>query len=90
MGNKAVCTVLDALFRIAEVAAALITQRIQGAVAEQAVKILVRLFVARKEFALPVLKEGMVITSQNFHHFPIKSFSSSQWTAGAASVTSKV
>ena len=60
MGQQATGAVLDAVFQIPEIAAAFAAQRIQRAVAEQAVEVLrmVRLM-AGEELARPVLGEGV-------------------------------
>ena len=60
MGQQAVGAVLDAVFQVPEVAAALAAQGIQRAVAEQAVEVLrVAGLVAGEELAGPVLGEGV-------------------------------
>mgnify|MGYP004533111461 CR=1 FL=1 len=60
MGQQTTGAVLDAVFQIPEIAAAFAAQRIQRAVAEQAVEVLrmVRLM-AGKKLARPVLGEGV-------------------------------
>ena len=60
MGQQAVGAVLDTVFQIPEIAAAFAAQRIQRAVAEQAVEVLrmVRLM-AGKKLARPVLGKGV-------------------------------
>lgn len=56
--NHAVAAILNAILRIGEIAAAIFAQRIERAVAKQAVEVfqIVR-FVARKEFAFRIAKK---------------------------------
>ena len=56
--NHAVAAILNAILRIGEIAAAIFAQRIERAIAKQAVKVfqIVR-FVARKKFAFRVAKK---------------------------------
>ena len=62
MGLQAIGAILNAIGQIPECAAALVTQGIKGAIAEQAIKILrVRALMAGEIFTFPVLKE-IVIT----------------------------
>ena len=58
VGQHAGAAILDAAFRVAEVAAAAVLERIERAIAKQAVKVfqIVR-FVARKKFAFRVAKK---------------------------------
>ena len=61
MGPEAPGTVLDALFRIAEIAAAAIPQGIQGAVAENAAKGLgICTLVTGEVFTFPMLKKIII------------------------------
>lgn len=61
MRNQAICTILDSLFGVAEIPAALVTQSVQRAVAEQTVEIIPVCFMAREILTIPVLKIRMVI-----------------------------
>ena len=62
MGDHAIAAVLDAVFRIGEIPAALVAKRIKRAIAEQAIEILriVRLM-AGKIFAFRVAKKGICL-----------------------------
>ena len=62
VGKGTALTAFDALFRIHIAAPALLTQRIQGAVAKQAVEILLRdALMAGEELTVPVLEKGIVL-----------------------------
>ena len=64
--TQATGTVLNALLRVCKIAAAVLSQRIQRAVAEQAVKVLrVTALVAREILTLGILKEFII-----FHIVP--------------------
>ena len=59
--QKACAAVLDAAFRIAEIPAAFVLERIERAIAEQAVEVLGRIrFVAREVFAFCVAEKGIL------------------------------
>ena len=61
MGIQALAAVLYAILRVDEVAAAVVTQHIQRAIAEQAVEIVgVGLRMAGEVFAFPIAEEGIV------------------------------
>ena len=66
MRTQATGTVLNALLRVRKITAAVLSQRIQRAVAEQAVKVLlVTALVAREILTLGILKEFII-----FHIVP--------------------
>ena len=61
VGYQAIAAILDAVFKIGKVAAAFVAQGVQGAIAEQAVKVrFPDSFVAGKELTCPVLAEFIV------------------------------
>ena len=65
MGECTVCAVLPSVLEIEEFPSASVSKSIQGAVAEQAVKIFrIRIGVAGKIFTVPVCKKGKV-----FHQY---------------------
>ena len=71
VGHQTVRTVLDAIFCVFEIAAAVFTQSIQRTVAEQAVEVfLVLSLVAREKLALPVLEKFIVFGFQFLHNAP--------------------
>ena len=60
MGTQAAGAILDPVFQIGKVAAALVCQSVQWAVAKQAVEVFgVVGFVTGKVFAFPILKKGI-------------------------------
>ena len=62
MGEQAIAAVFDPLRGVTEIAAALVTQHIERAIAEQAVELLRRIgFVTWKVLAVFVLKKGVVL-----------------------------
>ena len=65
MGEQTIRAVLDTLNGIGKVAAAFVTQRIQRAVAKQAVKMLIVCFVAGEVFAVPILEIRKIIFHKN-------------------------
>ena len=70
VGPQAVGAVFDTLLRVAEIAAALISQGIQGAVAEHTAKVLrVSTLVAGKIFTFPILIK--IIMAHGFLHSPL-------------------
>ena len=61
MGLQAIGAILNTVGQILESTAAFVTQSIQGAIAEQAVKMLrVHILVARKIFTFPVLEKFVI------------------------------
>ena len=75
MRNHATGAVLDAAFGVAEIAAAVLSERVERTVAEQAVEPFgVLRFVAREIFALGVLKKGIVFILPMFHFNPPGAF----------------
>lgn len=67
VGNQAVRAVLNTVFRIGKVAAAVLPQGIQGTVTEQAAKICrILSLMAGKVFTIPVLEE--IIATHRLNH----------------------
>ena len=61
MRNHAAAAILHAIFQPFEIAAAGAAQRVQWAVAEQAIEVFrMRRFMAREEFTVPVLNKGII------------------------------
>ena len=70
VGTQATGTVLNALLRVCKIASAVLPQRIQRAVAEQAIKaLLIAAFVARKILTLGILKKFVVFHKMLFLRF---------------------
>ena len=72
MGQSAVGAVFDSLVRIGAVTAALITQCVQRAITEQAVKFVIVLYlVARKILARTILKKAVGIFHMDYLRFAV-------------------
>ena len=83
VGEQTIRAILDALFVVAEITAAVFAKRIQRAIAEQAIKIFGALrLMAGEILTLAILKKRAVILTVFFTHMtsPLSVFSVSKYT----------